>query len=319
MGHRPPDSPPMPPANTPPEDDPPEGAADDAAWFYGEGDPTLPDASAGGSGDGIGFDGDDDCGVPEPIAPHAARGPERLPRDFSGRAPLFPLPGCVFFPHTLLPLHIFEDRYRAMTRAALGLDEFGGQTGPGERLIAMARLREGVDTDLAHGDGPPGEQSRPPIHDTVCLGKIVAEQELPDGRWHLVLRGVTRAAVRSERLTAGGYRLAALAPLPDVCGTRPDLDRPRRVRQMTDAFEGLFPEVDLGKILQKAFGRCVTPGMICDVVASVLQLSPDESQELLDQTDPDVRTDIVLRHLRRHLAKRGYVNGRPGSADPVFN
>ncbi|MEM9703157.1 MAG: LON peptidase substrate-binding domain-containing protein, partial [Planctomycetota bacterium] len=86
-----------------------------------------------------------DCGVSEPVAPHAAKGPERLPADFSGRCPIFPLPGCVFFPHTLLPLHIFEPRYRAMTRAALG------EYGDGERLIAMARLREGFDTELTHG------------------------------------------------------------------------------------------------------------------------------------------------------------------------
>ena len=313
----------MPAADTPPDGD--DDPADDAAWFYGEGDSTLPEADAAFTGDGRGDDDGDceDCGVDDPIAPHAARGPERLPKDFSGKAPLFPLPGCVFFPHTLLPLHIFEDRYRAMTRDALGAGDYDELyepgSGDGERLIAMARLREGVDTDLAHGDGPLGEQSRPPVHDTVCLGKIVAEQRLPDGRWHLVLRGVVRAAIRGEKLTAGGYRMAALAPLPDVSGPRPDLDRPRRVRQMTDAFAGLFPEVDLHQILAKAFGRCVTPGMICDVVASVLSLSPDESQELLDQTDPDVRTDVVLRHLRRHLAKRGYRNGRPGASEPALN
>ena len=256
----------------------------------------------------------DDCGVAEPIAPHAARGPERLPKGFSGNAPLFPLPNCVFFPHTLLPLHIFEPRYRAMTRDALGL-AFDGQTdGGGERLIAMARLREGVDTNLLTGG-----DDLPPIHDTVCVGKIVAEEELPDGRWHLVLRGVTRAAVRGERLTAGGYRLAALAPLPDAFGPRPDLDRAARVAEMTEAFAGLFPDVDLADILQKAFGRCVTPGMICDVIASVLQLSPDDSQALLDQTDPDVRTDAVLRHLRRHLEKAGYKHGRLGQPKPAVN
>ena len=270
----------------------------------------------------------DDCGVPEPIAPHAARGPERLPRAFSGKAPLFPLPNCVFFPHTLLPLHIFEDRYRAMTRHALGLTpsghDGGGHDGRGERLIAMARLRDGLDTELTHGAGPaqPGpaaESSRPPIHDTVCVGRIVAEEQLPDGRFQIVLRGVTRAAVRGERVTPGGFRLAALAPLPDRCGDRPDLDRPRRVRQMTDAFAGLFPDIDLDALLARAFGRCVTPGLVCDVIASALHLSPDESQELLDQTDPDVRTDVVLRHLRRHLAKVGYKNGRLGQPDPALN
>ena len=49
--------------------------------------------------------------------------------DFSGLAPIFPLPSVVLFPHALLPLHIFESRYRQMTADALD----------GERLIAMFR------------------------------------------------------------------------------------------------------------------------------------------------------------------------------------
>ena len=317
----------MPPVPPPPDDDP----SDDDP-FDDEVGGNLP-ASGGEGSDGGGEANDDsgDCGVPEPLAPHAAKGPERLPKDFSGLVPLFPLPGCVFFPHTLLPLHIFESRYRAMTRDALGLDAEDGYGDPGvgddgpargpygERLIAMARLREGFDTELAHDELPLEETNRPPIHDTVCIGKIVAEQELPDGRFHLVLRGVTRAAVRSERLTATGYRLASVAPLPDHCGHRPDLDRPARVRQMTDAFAGLHPDVDLPDVLQRAFGRCVTPGMVCDVVASVLQLTPDDSQALLDQTDPDVRTDVVLRHLRRCLVEAGFKLGRTGQSEPQWN
>lgn len=302
----------MTPPDFPPDDDPRPGGG--------------PSGRSGedGAGRGSGED-DDDCGVPEPVAPHATKGPERLPRDFSGKVPLFPLPGCVFFPHTLLPLHIFEPRYRAMTRDALGLESWDEPGGPvragrrGERLIAMARLREGFDTELTHGEEAVTESDRPPIHDTVCIGKIVAEQELPDGRFHIVLRGVVRAAVKSERLTESGYRLAAVAPLPDCCGARPDLDRPARTKQITDRFVGLFPDVDLPDVLTRAFGRCVTPGMVCDVVASVLQLSPDESQELLDQTDPDVRTDVVLRHLRRHLVKAGFKTGRTGMADPQWN
>ncbi|NNJ28080.1 LON peptidase substrate-binding domain-containing protein [Alienimonas chondri] len=293
----------MSPDDFPPDDDVPGGG--DA---YG-GD--APERNSGPEPDE-----DDDCGVPEPVAPHASKGPERLPSDFSGKVPLFPLPGCVFFPHTLLPLHIFEDRYRAMTRDALGLERPDGR---GERLIAMARLREGIDTELTHGEDLPEETNRPPIHDTVCIGKIVAEEELPDGRFHIVLRGVVRAAVRSERLTESGYRLASVAPLTDRSGPRPDLDRPARVRQISEAFAGLHPDVDLPDVLQRAFGRCVTPGMVCDVVASVLQLSPDDSQELLDQTDPDVRTDVVLRHLRRHLVKAGYSSGRTGRSGPQWN
>ena len=66
-------------------------------------------------------------------------------KDFSGLAPIFPLPNVVLFPNALLPLHIFEPRYRQMTADAL----------EGERLIAMALLRPGWESS-----SPPAE---PPI------------------------------------------------------------------------------------------------------------------------------------------------------------
>ena len=91
----------MPAADTPPEDEEP---ADDAAWFYGGGDPAFPEAGASMTG---GDADDEDCGVPEPIAPHAARGPERLPRDFSGKAPAVPAAGLrVLPPHPAAAAHI---------------------------------------------------------------------------------------------------------------------------------------------------------------------------------------------------------------------
>ena len=70
-------------------------------------------------------------------------------QQFSGQAPLFPLPNVVLFPHAVLPLHIFEPRYRQMTADAL----------EGERLIAMSLLApEGQTT----GAGCPG-------HHVACL------------------------------------------------------------------------------------------------------------------------------------------------------
>ena len=68
---------------------------------------------------------------------------------FSGLAPLFPLPGVVLFPHGLLPLHIFEPRYRQMTADAL----------EGEQLIAMSLLKPDWQSTPSH--------QLPPIHATM--------------------------------------------------------------------------------------------------------------------------------------------------------
>ena len=93
--------------------------------------------------------------------------------------PLFPLPNVVLFPDAYLPLHIFEDRYRTMTRQALG----------GTRLIGMTVLRETATTD---GEGVP------PIYATGCAG---ASDSLHD----------TSAGSTSVAICPGGVSAAATA------------------------------------------------------------------------------------------------------------
>src|SRR5271156_3855610 len=99
--------------------------------------------------------------------------------NFAGFARLFPLPNVFLFPYVTQPLHIFENRYRQMTADALASD----------RLIAMALLCPGWENNY---DG------RPPVHPVVCLGRIVSEERLPDGRYNLQLRGLIRARVMQE-------------------------------------------------------------------------------------------------------------------------
>ncbi len=93
--------------------------------------------------------------------------------NFSGTARVFPLPNLVLFPHVVQPLHIFEPRYRDMTADSLADDN----------LIAMALLQ---------ADWESTGLERPPIHKVVCLGRIVANQLLDDGRYLLLIRGLSR-------------------------------------------------------------------------------------------------------------------------------
>lgn len=99
--------------------------------------------------------------------------------------PVFPLRGVLLLPRTPLPLHIFEPRYRAMTRDALD----------GNGYIAMVQPA---------GDG--GDPVNPPIYSIACLGKIVASDEMDDGRYNIVLRGQTRLRIAQELSLKDGYR-----------------------------------------------------------------------------------------------------------------
>src|SRR5437870_4822620 len=98
---------------------------------------------------------------------------------FAGAARLFPLPNLVFFPHVMQPLHIFEPRYRQMTRDALA----------GDRLLTLALLQPGWEGDY---------EGRPALYPVVCVGKIIAHQGLEGGRYNLLVRGLSRARVARE-------------------------------------------------------------------------------------------------------------------------
>ena len=110
--------------------------------------------------------------------------------------PMFPLPGVFLFPGTLMPLHIFEPRYRRMIEDSLD--------GPGR--IVMATVLEG------HEDELPGA---PPVHHIAGLGEIMRHERLPDGRFLILLAGVSRVLIR-EIPSRAPDRHAEAIPLREV-------------------------------------------------------------------------------------------------------
>lgn len=110
--------------------------------------------------------------------------PQSIPSSFDA-LPVFPLSGTVLFPNTVLPLHIFEPRYRAMVADALA----------GDRLIAVV---------LAKGSTEPGES--PDIYNVAGCGRIIHHEELPDGRYNILVQGLARVVLTEEQPLAGLYR-----------------------------------------------------------------------------------------------------------------
>ena len=121
--------------------------------------------------------------------------PHTLTVDYTRPIRLFPLAQCILLPHATVPLHIFEERYRALTKDALDADG----------LIAMA-IFEGDDYQHNY-------QGSPPIRPTVCIGYLVHHERLYDGRYNILLQGIARATIQEEcELNPGGYRSAILRP-----------------------------------------------------------------------------------------------------------
>jgi Lon protease-like protein len=104
----------------------------------------------------------------------ASDGAEDLPA--TGLVPVFPLPGVVFFPRTILPLHVFESRYRAMIRDAVASDS----------RIAISLLKPGWEADY---------EGSPSFHEVGSVGRIEDLDPLPDGNFLLRLVGLRRVAL----------------------------------------------------------------------------------------------------------------------------
>lgn len=96
--------------------------------------------------------------------------------------PVFPLAGAILLPRLLLPLHIFEPRYRAMVRDAL----------EGDRRIGMIQPRD--------------ETPVPALYDIGCIGRIVEAEPLEDGRYNIVLEGEARFRMLREHDAMTPYR-----------------------------------------------------------------------------------------------------------------
>lgn len=207
---------------------------------------------------------------------------------FSGRVALFPLPNVVLFPHALLPLHIFESRYRRMVADALD----------GEGSIAIAQFRPGWER-LPAADVPA-------IYDTVCLGRIEAYERFPDGRYGLILQGLARAVVLGEEPGDLPYRVARVEVRADRPEPAGDVARDRLRRDVLETFRDAYRTDRLDRLFHEAAETSLPLGMVCDVVASLLSLSVEQSQELLDATDVERRCAILLGHLRalRQKARR---------------
>src|SRR5215210_5644270 len=110
--------------------------------------------------------------------------------------PLFPLPNIVFFPHTRLPLHVFEPRYRQMVLDALESDERFG----------VVLLRPGWESEYF---------GTPAVYECGTIGTIEHAVPLDDGRYNIVVRGDVRFRIVDE-VPGNPYRTARVVSDPDL-------------------------------------------------------------------------------------------------------
>jgi Lon protease-like protein len=199
-----------------------------------------------------------------------------------GDIPLFPLPNVVLFPGAVLPLHIFEERYKSMTADALR----------GDRRIALALLRPGWEKSY---------YSRPAIDPVVCVGRILSAERLPDGKYNFLLQGEARALVVAERDDGSGdgavrYRVAKLARLAESTADETDLADSRRRLQRLFARTALGATSVGRKFKEMAASSLPTP-ILADLIAATYLEDVALKQSLLAEQDIRCRVARVADEL----------------------
>jgi Lon protease-like protein len=188
------------------------------------------------------------------------------------RLPVFPLPDVVLFPHALLPLHVFEPRYRQLTRDVLA----------SHKLMGVPLL---VEEEVA---------GAPPPHFAAVLGvgEVVMAQELPDGRYNLVLRGRARVRLDQELITDEPYRLIKAVEVPDETRRPEDLgDAEASLRSLITGLADALPEG--GELLKQVIAAQGTAAELVNVVAAALVADTAFRQRLLETTDLLARMEAV--------------------------
>jgi uncharacterized protein len=205
--------------------------------------------------------------------------------------PIFPLPDLTFFPHTMLPLHIFEARYRAMITDCLSRD----------RRLAVVGLRPGYEESY---------EGRPAVHDVMGVGRIVQWERMATGRFNLLLQGECRARIDRELPADTLYRMVAATPLDDIGVDAPGVEAlASRVRSR--AARILATVGRSGVELQATLDALTDPGRLCDLVASTLIPGSSTRQALLEELHVERRLErlaAALDDLLSHLTGEG---GRP--------
>ena len=201
--------------------------------------------------------------------------PESIAIELPSEVPVMVLPGTQLFPNALLPLYIFEPRYRAMLAHALA----------GPRMFCVATVRPGVLE--AKGDGD--------LHPVSGVGLVRACVGKDDGTSNLILQGLARVRLTGYAQVRP-FRIARIEELHSVGSTSVESEAlGAKVMELCQQFkEG---GAQLPGQLDTFLSHLTDPGLLADLVAHTFVADPVARQRLLEEVDVAARLRLLIRCL----------------------
>lgn len=191
-----------------------------------------------------------------------------------------PLSNAILFPRVLLPLYIFEPRYRKMLADCLA----------GDRMFAVVLLRPGSE-----------EQGRSPLpYPVASVGLIRAAVARPDGTSNIVLQGIARVHL-CEYVRLRPYRVARIEPLTSIDSLKATTREPlastvAKLAKARARFGAELPKSVLNSML-----AVQNTGYMSDLVSFTLLENYHEKQEILETLDVGQRLRKLVRLLRKQI------------------
>jgi Lon protease-like protein len=200
----------------------------------------------------------------------------RLPKQIA----VMPLPNAILFPRVLLPLHIFETRYKTMLADCLA----------DERMFAVALLRRGWENEGTH----------PAPYPIAGVGVIRTSVARPDGSANVILEGVARVRICEyvKRLPYLVGRIEALKSTEEIVETKRE-PLMRAVTQLAKARARAGAK--LPKSMLAALRSVKNPGYLSDLVSYTLLDDYYDKQLMLETLDIDVRLDKLVALLHKKV------------------
>ena len=204
--------------------------------------------------------------------------------------PLFPLGHTVLFPGVVLPLHVFEERYRELVRTLVELPEGT------RRRFGVVAIRQGWEV---------GEDAVSALHDVGCAAELRRVSRYPDGRYDIVTVGTDRFRLRSVDRESRPYLVGSIDWLP--AEPLPGEPPPADLAGLAAAVGALFGDyVDAAAGLQ---GRPAEPAEPAELPAGPVELAYtvaagavltlEDRQALLAAETTRDRLQAELRLLKR--------------------
>lgn len=198
--------------------------------------------------------------------------------------PVMTLSDCVLLPQQLLPLRIFEPRYRQMLKETLA----------GNRMFAISQLDE----------SKLGSNEEEPPCPFTCLGRIAGHLESEDGTSHLILEGMRRAKViKVHRKTP--YPCLEIAPVAEE-SWEDSVNAIRESARVLAYAEKLVANFgsDAQPLLNRLYGLSNQPGALADAAAGHLIAETEIRRQLLECLSPGKRLKQVADQLSRLEAEQ---------------